>query len=120
MANERPRNSRSAVNLAIWQIVKLIPHGNVATYGQVAQLSGLPRGARRVGAALKAAPPNATLPWHRVVNAQGKISLPQGSDAYAAQKNRLEREGVSFVNGRIKLDVYGWQQPLDALLWGPQ
>ena len=120
MANERPRDSLSAVNQAIWQVVNAIPHGSVATYGQVAQLSGLPRGARRVGAALKAAPANATLPWHRVVNAQGKISLPQDSDAYTVQKDRLEREGVNFVNGRIKLDVYGWQQPLDALLWGPQ
>ena len=108
------------IDKAIYEVVRRIPRGSVATYGQVAELAGLARGARRVGAALRATPAGTQLPWHRVINAQGRISLPADSEAHATQRRRLEREGVVFLNGRISLRRYGWQQPLDALLWGPQ
>lgn len=113
-------STKHTLDEAIWDVVRRIPSGSVATYGQVAELAGLPRGARRVGAALKAAPPGARLPWHRVINAQGKIALPVDSDGYARQRCLLKREGVNLVNGRVDMTVYGWRQPLDALLWGPQ
>ena len=88
------------INHRIWQVVTLIPAGKVATYGDVARLAGLPGAARRVGAALRALPPDTRIPWHRVINAQGKISLPEGSRAQYTQRERLEAEGVVFSRAR--------------------
>ena len=90
------------------QIVYQIPAGRVASYGQVATLAGLPGRARQVGAALKNLPKPTALPWHRVCNSQGRLSLPEGSDSYREQKGRLESEGIVFVRGRIALARYGW------------
>ncbi len=90
------------INHRIWQVVALIPAGKVATYGDVARLAGLPGAARRVGAALRALPAETRIPWHRVVNAQGKLSLPEGSRAQYTQRERLEAEGVVFKSGRIQ------------------
>lgn len=85
----------------IWQVVAAIPRGRVATYGQVAALAGMPRHARLVGRTLAHLPAGSRLPWHRVVNAALAIS-PRGDDrAMAAQRRRLEREGVTFVGTRI-------------------
>lgn len=92
----------------IWQVVYQIPAGRVASYGQVAALAGLPGRARLVGHTLKNLPNPTSLPWHRVCNAQGRLSLPQTSESYAQQKQRLEDEGVVFVNGRIALSRFGW------------
>jgi methylated-DNA-protein-cysteine methyltransferase related protein len=81
--------------------VAAIPRGRVATYGQIAALAGMPRHARLVGRTLSNLPAGSRLPWHRVVNAALTIS-PRGDDrAMAAQRQRLEREGVSFVGARI-------------------
>lgn len=95
----------------IYAVVRKIPAGRVATYGQVAALAGLPGHARRVGYALHALPDHSTVPWHRVVNAQGRISLrgtQSGSDL--PQRFRLEAEGVEFDGGgRIALGRYGWK-----------
>ena len=92
------------INQRIWQVVALIPCGRVATYGDVASQAGMPGGARRVGRALKCLPRDTRIPWHRVVNAQGRISLPEGSAAQYTQRERLEAEGVWFQsNGRIDL-----------------
>lgn len=92
-----------------WQVVGLIPEGKVATYGQVAQLAGLPNMARAVGRTLSKLPDDTQLPCFRVINAQGKISFPADSSSFLEQKNRLEREGVVFINGKIKLADYQWQ-----------
>lgn len=92
-----------------WQVVALIPEGSVATYGQVAELAGLPRMARAVGRTLSQLPKDTQLPWHRVINAQGKISFPIDSPAYRKQRDRLESEGISLINGRIRLKDYQWQ-----------
>lgn len=96
-------------NLRIWQVVAAIPKGKVATYGDIAQKAGMARAARRVGRALRGLPKSSKIPWHRVVNAQGRISLPEGSASHNTQKDRLEQEGVLFkTNGSIDLRSYGW------------
>jgi methylated-DNA-protein-cysteine methyltransferase-like protein len=102
---------------AVWKVVEDIPSGHVLTYGEVARLSGAPRFARRVGQAMRWAPRDLDLPWHRVINAQGKISFPSESNAYREQKRRLEAEGVVLVKGRIDLKRYGYQGALDKLFW---
>ena len=79
----------------IWQQALLIPSGQVASYGQIARQAGLPRrAARMVGRALHAAPKELNVPWYRIVNAQGSISLPVGSRGYSRQIELLEAEGV--------------------------
>lgn len=90
----------------IWQIVSAIPKGKVATYGQVAKLAGYPGHARYVGFTLRNLPKDTDLPWHRVINAQGKLSFPPESDSYKKQKSRLEDEGVVFINGKLCLKTY--------------
>lgn len=91
----------------IWQVVSLIPHGRVASYGAVARHAGIPGAARRVGRALKGLPGDTRIPWHRVVNSQGRISLPDGSAAKYTQRRRLEAEGVVFkANGKIDLSRF--------------
>jgi len=89
----------------VYGIVEQIPQGRVATYGQVAALLGIPRGARAVGWALRALPASraGTVPWHRVVGAGGRISLRAGSGP-VVQRRRLRKEGVRFCNGRVDLE----------------
>lgn len=103
---------------AVWQVVAGIPRGHVLTYGEVARLAGMSRAARRVSLAMRRAPRSMKLPWHRVINAQGKISFPQDSTGYQRQKELLQQEGVVFLNGKIDLQRFGYQGALDQLLWG--
>lgn len=85
-----------------------IPSGKVLSYGQLAELSGNPRKARWAGQMLSKLPHNSSLPWHRVVNAKGHISFPQGSDAYEHQRSLLENEGIEFsIEGNIDLKRFG-------------
>jgi methylated-DNA-protein-cysteine methyltransferase-like protein len=96
-------------NHRIWQVVAEIPAGQVCTYGLIARRAGLAGAARRVGAALRQLPADSAIPWHRVINAQGRIAFPEGSEAYRRQRTRLESEGISFKqSGKIDLDRYGW------------
>lgn len=97
----------------IWQVVHSIPHGKVATYGQVAKLADLPGYARYVGYTMKALPEGSKLPWHRVVNSKGCISFKPGTRQYQRQKQLLEKEGVVFVRGRFSLTRYRWN-PVQA------
>ena len=92
----------------IWHIAAQIPRGKVATYGQVAELAGLPGRARLVGRTLRDLPAGTRLPWHRVINARGRLSFPIGGDRYALQRRRLEAEGVRFDNERISLRRFKW------------
>ena len=93
----------------IWRFVRRIPRGRVATYGQVAALAGNPRGARQVGYALHALTDHSAVPWHRVLNVRGTISL-RSEGAPETQRLRLEREGVRFdVAGRTDLTRFQWQ-----------
>ena len=95
-----------------------IPRGHVLTYGEVARLAGMSRAARRVSQAMRRAPRGMKLPWHRVINAQGRISFPQDSSGHQRQKEMLEQEGVVFLNGKIDLERFGYQGAVDQLLWG--
>lgn len=90
----------------IWRVVADIPPGRVASYGQVADLAGLPGGARRVGRCLSRLPAGTRLPWHRVVNATGGISLPGA--AGHRQRQRLMDEGVAFEGDRVNLHCCRW------------
>lgn len=94
----------------IYDLVRKIPEGKVVAYGQIARWLGWPRGARTVGWALRALKPGSGVPWQRVVNAQGRVSLT-GDDGL--QRSLLEAEGVVFNDtGRIDLKTYGWTGPL--------
>ena len=100
----------------IYAVVKKIPRGKVATYGQIAALAGMPRHARQAGYALAATPENVNIPWHRVINAQGRISMrlrhwDSGGDDL--QKILLEAEGVTFdAGGKVDLDKFRWKPRL--------
>jgi|SRR5699024_3339601 len=91
----------------IYAVVRRIPRGTVATYGQVARVAGLGRHARLVGYALHNCPRD--IPWHRVINARGRISLPPDSTAAMTQRRRLLNEGVVFLGPRVDLERYRWQ-----------
>jgi methylated-DNA-protein-cysteine methyltransferase related protein len=94
----------------IYAVVRRIPRGRVATYGQIAELAGLPGHARQVGYALHALPERSVVPWHRVLNARGTLSLRRDSDGDIAQRLRLEREGVRFdAGGRVALERLRWR-----------
>jgi len=95
----------------IYRVVRKIPKGRVATYGQVAEAAELPGHARQVGYAMAALPEGTTVPWHRVVNAKGAISLrADGPGAGVVQRLRLEQEGVEFdPGGRLSLARYQWR-----------
>jgi methylated-DNA-protein-cysteine methyltransferase related protein len=112
----RPRVAPATMR-RIYAVVAKIPRGRVATYGWIAERAGLPRRARLVGQALSELPAGRRLPWHRVINAQGRISFPARSTPAAEQRRRLEAEGVHFLRGRVNLDRYGWRLTLDELLW---
>ena len=103
----------------IWATVADIPKGCVANYGQVAEIAGIPRGARQVGYALRHAPDAMNLPWHRVLTASGKLAFAPDSRAFERQRTRLEDEGVPVNRGRVDLSQHRWQPDLDELLWKP-
>ena len=86
---------------AIWQVVCAIPRGRVTTYGAVARAAGLPGRARLTGFALRVAPEELNLPWHRVVGAGGRIVFPSGSRQQREQARRLRAEGVPVTAGRV-------------------
>ena len=99
----------ASINERIWRVVTSIPEGNVSTYGTVARLAGMNGAARRVGAALKGFPEDTRIPWHRVINASGRISLPSGSASALRQREKLEDEGVEFrLNGSVDLHRFAW------------
>jgi methylated-DNA-protein-cysteine methyltransferase-like protein len=93
----------------VYRIVRCIPPGKVATYGQIAQILGMPHAARTVGWALRALSEDDDVPWQRVINARGTVSFGEGSPGAAIQRGLLEEEGVVFdEKGRIDLSIYGW------------
>jgi methylated-DNA-protein-cysteine methyltransferase related protein len=93
----------------VWRIVHGIPRGYVTSYGAIAKLAGLPRGARLIGRILGQLPEGSTLPWHRVVNSRGEISFPTGSAQYREQRERLLQEGIAFRNDKIDMRRFGWK-----------
>jgi methylated-DNA-protein-cysteine methyltransferase-like protein len=103
----------------IWETIQDIPRGSVANYGQVAEIAGIPRGARQVGYALRHSPKDLELPWHRVITSSGKSAFDPDSRAYRTQRDRLAGEGVVMLQGKVDMQKYRWQPDLDELLWKP-
>ena len=96
-------------NRRIFSVVREIPRGRVATYGQVAEIAGYPGRARHVGFALANYDGDEELPWHRVLNAQGRVSVREDSELEEVQRDLLREEGVVFSSsGRLDLDKYRW------------
>lgn len=95
----------------IYAVVRRVPRGKVATYGQIAELAGLAGQARQVGYAMAAIPSSSAVPWHRIINAQGRVSMRSaGSGSTIIQQQLLEREGVVFDDGgRVRLSRYRWK-----------
>ncbi len=103
----------------IWETIQDIPKGSVANYGQIAEIAGIPRGARQVGYALRHAPKDLELPWHRVITSSGKPAFDPNSRHFRTQRDRLAEEGVPIINGKIDMSKYRWEPDLDELLWKP-
>ncbi len=96
--------------LKVIETIDRIPAGKVATYGQIAAMSGNHRAARQVSRVLHTCSSKYQLPWHRVIGASGKISLPKGQPGYQRQKKKLESEGIEFgLSDTIELNQYQWQ-----------
>ncbi len=100
----------------IWQTVCQIPAGKVASYGQIADLAGLPGRARLVGKVLSAAPKEMKIPWYRVLRSNGQLAFSAGSNEASRQKGLLQQEGVVVLNNRVKLSLFSWQPDLSELL----
>lgn len=99
----------------IWAVVRRIPRGRVATYGQVAFLAGLGRRARLAGHAMKVLPEGSAVPWQRVLNASGKISVHPDPLFEGLQRSLLESEGVVFDGGgKVDLEKYRWRPRASA------
>ena len=96
-----------------------IPQGSVASYGQVAEIAGVPRGARQVGYTLRNLPKGHRVPWHRVVQASGRIAFADDTPQFREQRKRLRAEGVRVSSGRVDMQDFRWQPDLDELLWKP-
>jgi methylated-DNA-protein-cysteine methyltransferase-like protein len=100
----------NGIHERIYAVVKRIPWGHVATYGQVASLAGMPGHARLVGYALNALPQGRDVPWHRVINAKGEISRRSVPGWEEEQRLLLEAEGVVFnAAGKVSLSRFRWQ-----------
>ena len=99
----------STFSKRVIEIIKRIPTGKVATYGQIATLAGNNKAARQISRILHSSSEKYDLPWHRVINSQGKISLRSG-DGLEMQKAMLESEGIQVIKDRIDLTKYKYTQ----------
>ena len=109
VSSRAPTSTPTSSYQRIYAATRRIPRGRVSTYGRIATLAGLRGRARQVGYAMHALPAGSTVPWHRVINAQGQISLRKHPGAELTQRMLLEREDIRF-SGRGKVDLarYGW------------
>lgn len=99
----------------VLQFIRAIPEGRVATYKQIAELAGKPQGSRGVAWILHSSSVKYELPWHRVINSQGKISFDPRSTNYREQKKRLAREGVMVESdGQLDLEKHRWRKKVKA------
>ncbi len=103
----------------IRDVVRDIPPGCVASYGQVAEIAGIPRGARLVGYALRTLPARSDVPWQRVVTSSGRLAFEPSTAAFRRQRRRLRAEGVPVLRGRVNMREYRWSPDLDEFLWKP-
>ncbi|MBK3866410.1 DNA base-flipping protein YbaZ [Pseudomonas stutzeri] len=93
---------------AVYLVMSQIPYGKVVSYGQLAAMAGLGRAARWVGRLMSQLPDGTSLPWHRVIAAGGRLSLPADSPAGHEQRTRLRAEGLSIVNDRVDMRRHDW------------
>ena len=101
----------------IWRTVQLIPFGKVASYGQIADLAGLPGRARLVGKSLSVVPKDMQVPWYRVLRCDGQIAFPTGSQQSQTQIGLLQQEDVAIFNNRVKMSLFQWRPDLAEMLW---
>jgi methylated-DNA-protein-cysteine methyltransferase-like protein len=94
---------------ALYLTLNQVPEGKVVSYGQLAELAGLGRAARWVGRTLSQLPDGTSLPWHRVIGAGGKVSLPVGTPSGDEQRARLGAEGIIVQNNRVDIRRHGWR-----------
>ncbi|MCD5971781.1 MULTISPECIES: MGMT family protein [Pseudomonas] len=94
---------------ALYLTLNQVPEGKVVSYGQLAELAGLGRAARWVGRTLSQLPDGTSLPWHRVIGAGGKVSLPVGTSSGDEQRARLRAEGIIVQNNRVDIRRHGWR-----------
>jgi methylated-DNA-protein-cysteine methyltransferase related protein len=114
--SQQPSLETLSAKERIWFVVALIPEGKVISYGKIADLAGLPGRARYVSRALKEAPEHLSLPWHRVINSQGKISFDKYSQMFQHQTLCLRAEGVSVNSGKIALSEFEWRPDMATLV----
>ncbi|WP_414829132.1 MGMT family protein [Alteromonas sp. H39] len=98
----------------ICYVLKRVPKGSVVSYGQLADLAGLPGRARLAGRCLKET--THVVPWHRVVRADGKLAFPAGSESFAAQQRLLISEDITVTRGRVHMQTYNWKPDIYTLL----
>jgi len=106
---DTPQNPAEMRRTALYLTLAQVPQGCVVSYGELARLAGLGRAARWVGRTLSQLPEDTRLPWHRVLGAGGRISLPVGSASGDEQRARLRSEGVSILNNRVDIQRHGWR-----------
>jgi methylated-DNA-protein-cysteine methyltransferase related protein len=94
----------------VLRLIRSIPYGKVATYGQIAKLAGKPQGSRGVAWLLHSCSKSHKLPWQRVINSKGKISFPEFTTSYTLQKQLLKEEGVVVESGRVDLKEFQWKK----------
>ncbi len=93
----------------VYRVVRQVPPGKITSYGAIARILGHPRAARTVGWALHSLPEGSDVPWHRVINSQGRISISRREHSGALQRALLEAEGVEFdADGTVDWDRFGW------------
>lgn len=117
MSDTNPQSTEARYG-RIWRVVAAIPPGQVASYGQVAQLAGIARGARQVGRALGQAPAQMNLPWFRVITANGRIAMAPDSPGFRRQRERLLADGVVVSDGRVDMRRFRWTPGTDEILLG--
>ena len=104
----------------ILSIIRAIPKGCVASYGQIATIAGIPRGHRLVTRALREANSDDALPWYRVIRGDGRCGMPKDSKGYIMQFELLKSEGVLANNGKVDMKHFQWKPDMDFLLFRPQ
>jgi len=109
MQNFLAQDPAAERRMALYGALDQVPSGCVVTYGQLAELAGLGRAARWVGRTLSQLPEGSQLPWHRVVAAGGRLSLPAGTASGDEQRARLRSEGLLIMNNRVDIKRHGWR-----------
>ena len=106
---DTPQSPAEMRRAALYLTLSQVPEGCVVSYGELAHSAGLGRAARWVGRTLSQLPQDTRLPWHRVLAAGGRISLPVGSASGDEQRARLRSEGVTILNNRVDIQRHGWR-----------